>query len=77
MRMGTRGGLKEAAVEQQVKVPKLERQGFNRLTNFPTPTETAGTREVDSSEDQNPANIHARFIEVKKHAETVAREAKE
>jgi hypothetical protein len=49
-----RGELKDAVVEQQIKISKLERQGFNCFLDIPTtamPTGIAGTREVDHTED--------------------------
>ena len=48
--------MKEAVVEQQIKISKLERQGSSNPPNPPTaviPTNAAYTRELKTPEDLN------------------------
>ena len=72
--------MKDAIVEQQIKISKLERQGLNSLPDLSTPTtpsEATAARELHSIEDPITTGITARTRKPKKQAEMKARKEKE
>lgn len=72
--------MKDTIVEQQIKISKLERRGFNSLPDLSTPTtpsEATTARELHSIEDPITTGITARTQKPKKQAEMKARKEKE
>ena len=71
-----RAELKDTIVQQQLKVSKLEHQGFNSIPSLPNPTtaETAGIRKTDIPGHPLTVNESVRDTRTREHAETAPRE---
>ncbi|KAF9642361.1 hypothetical protein BDM02DRAFT_3124627 [Thelephora ganbajun] len=72
-----RAELKEAVVEQQIKISKLERQvssGFSDLPKAAATIEPVDVRELDNREGLNREVVAARSAKAKEYADREARE---
>lgn len=79
--------MKDAIVEQQIKISKLERQGLNSLPDLSTPTtpsEATAAHELHNIDDPTTTGIFARTskterqeMKARKEKEFADREAKE